>query len=432
MMHRKWYVLSWMGPWSHGAPRAESKAKAGVEATLRSRKCASPGLAPSLLAWLAPLFALGIAHGCGRVASLGNDSESHFPGVVCLMAVATARAACVGSAPGPARTRPIVRALLCPRPVESSKPLSVAARPRWAQRLSVASTTLACDVSCVADADCSALGPEHRCSSGYCRAGASRLSQDVTSNEPATRSWGPRCGRWQRRHGVATRHHPPSCEALLNQPPRARLTIRVRNERSQPIICRIFLAAQSRIAATRESLVFSGLARMSRHRELGLRTASDARRRSAAVTEARTERAPPVGCLTGGFILEAGAEVSESIDREWFIYPLPLECFSSPPMNYSPETTCIAYGPLVDGPYTLTVQAYTEVEPVNAWPCFYLPDGDNFPVCVTGTPGSALIATASTNTPRGELSLVFRDDVTPADAGEPNGPSPTLDAGSTP
>jgi hypothetical protein len=248
------------------------------------------------------------------------------------------------------------------------------------------------------------------------------VSQDVIPNEPSPDAAGGN-------GGTSTEVLPPpptSCDALLNQPPSPRLTIRVRNERSQLIYVEYFLpqnlnCGDSRIARVQRAGADIDI-ESSDCEPMGC---EDALSSSNGLTN---RSCGDIGCLPGGFILEAGAEVSESIDREWYTHSLPLECFSTPPMSYSPQSTCLAYGPLVDGPYTFTVQAYSEVEPATVFPCFRL-DGSTSFGCLNGTPGSTLIATASTNTPRGELSLVFQDDVTPVDAGEPNGPSPGVDAG---
>lgn len=350
----------------------------------------------------AGLAALAVSQSCGRVTERSMDSESHFlsscesscaEGASCICGVCTL--VCSGAAD-------------CQRvsPAASCRNVDVAECAGTPAPSSLALTPLAarvCDVACAADADCAELSAEHRCQSGHCRLGATRLELSaLTAAEPPGSGSGTEEPLTEPISPAPT-VLPASCDQFRDQPLVGGLRVRFRNERSTLIYLQQFVeSAGSCLEPFRFAQVERDGMNVDRVGAIcslscnDLVSSPDAEFSSACVKPACYARSAP---------LPPGGELSEYIDRAWTTVPLPLECLG----HRTPESDvpqCKIAGPLREGRYTLRALAFTEVNP-QPTSCTF-PETEPFS-CFIGVPGTEIRAEGATSSPDGELTLVFSE-----------------------
>jgi hypothetical protein len=391
-----------------------------------------------LLAGFTLLACLVSAAACGRLAKRNIDSESHF--------LATCENSCADGASCVCG----VCTLLCAEPADCQS-LSPSASCRDVDVGECAGTPSSgpaaplaariCDVVCAADADCADLSAEHRCQSGHCRLGTTRLESSASSADAAPpvvegegeASTAPELST----EPTSTEPFSPlsaplplSCEQFRDQAPGRGISIHIRNERSSLIYVQQF---KDRPGNCAEPFRFTQVERdgVDVDRVGTACFASCDRVISSPEADIFVPCTQP-RCDELSIPLPPGGETSEYIDRVWTTVGLPLECLRRPidTPGFVGLPECKIEGPVLSGVYTLHALAFTEVQPQ---PTSCTPsslDEEGPAACFLGIPGTELRADATTsllgevsvNGDVSEVTLVFRDTPGGPDAGASGAP----------
>lgn len=381
----------------------------------------------ALSVWLLTLFAAAGMPACGRVAARGNDSESHFlvscegscaDGSPCICGVCTRE--CTSSAdcsglPG---------GVSC-RSFDAGECLSGGARSGAAQ-------PIGCDLECTQDADCAALSAEHACVSGWCRSEGSgvplRSPNDFSEPDETAGTLSPMPPIEMTPDDVDTGAIdgtpeqneeffplPPgtTCDDLQNGPLTPPLTVHVRNQRSQTIYLERYpglgtcFEQQPLVRVERAGEDVRVRAKTNCTLECGEYVADPSRFDTPICSD--------VGCSYREVTpIEPGAELTEDFDREYrsFSLLLPPECRRGVPMDpFLNGYSCLRYGQIDDGEYTLTAKAFTEsfnAGPIENYCTTNFQYDPNEP-CFIGVEGTEITAQATTTTPRGDVDILFTE-----------------------